>query len=106
MRPLDRGVEIDLTLRNMAGGAEIVVELRAAGMLIASREVDVVMAGAARCPGRASQMGGGLRGLGRLAMANLATPHIRRINHCRPVTDGVIESDDLIRLARLDAWQA
>ena len=49
VRALDRRVEIEFALRDMARGAEIVIELRAAGVLDARREIHVVMAGAAGC---------------------------------------------------------
>ena len=49
VRAPDRRVEIDLALRDVTGGAEVVADLRTASVFIAAGEVHIVMAGTAGC---------------------------------------------------------
>ena len=58
-----------------------IIRLRAARVVDSSREIDVVVAGAACGPSGLAEKSRGLRGTGGLAVANLAAANIGRVNH-------------------------
>src|SRR5271170_1065858 len=79
MRAFDGSVKIDLTLRDVAGRALVIVKLRASRVIHSGGEIHVVVAGAA---GRARRIGQIRRGFGsarRLRMAGFATSRISGI---------------------------
>src|SRR5215472_1017930 len=106
MRAFDRSVEINLALWNMAGSAEIIVELRSAGVILARSEVDIIMARATSYTRWLRQVCRRLRSLGGLRVACFTVPYIGRVDHRRPVGDGLVESNDLVWLSGLHARQA
>ena len=99
MRALDGSVKFEFALRNVALGAHAVVGLRAAGVVDAGREVDVIVA---RAAGFSRRIGVIQVGLGRSLriVAGFASPHVRGINHGREIASG-----DDVRAARGDAGQ-
>ena len=96
----DRDVELVARLRQMAAGAAAVGRLRAATVVRAAREVDVVVARAARRARRIGREGVTLRGI---RVAGLAVPDVARKRDVGEVELGLPEADDPIRGASLDA---
>jgi hypothetical protein len=72
VRTLDRSVKVDLALRNMTCGAEIIVELRTSSMVNASGKVHVVVTGAAGHARRIGEVRSGLRRARRLRVTGFA----------------------------------
>src|SRR5690349_16036730 len=106
----------------MAGGAEIVADLRQVGMVLARGEVDIVMAGPARCAARMRQPPIALRGSrivcshaawrrrstlrrGARLVAHLAVLRLRGEDHGREIRNRVAEADEPIRRPSLYAGQ-
>ncbi len=83
MRAHNRRVKVHLALRNVAGGAEIVIVLDAARVICAGGEVDIVVARAARGARRIDKKCGRLRGARGLRVTSFATPRIARIRRKR-----------------------
>ena len=77
MRSHDGGIEGQLAL-HMAIVALVIIRLRAARVVDSSREIDVVVAGAACGPSGLAEKSRGLRGTGSLAVVNLAAANIDR----------------------------
>ena len=102
---LDGSVEIQLALRNVADRALVVADLRSAGVIGASGEVHVVVAGSARHARRPGEVSGGLRGAGLLLVAHFAAARVGREDDGRPIGHASLKADDLVRLARLNAGQ-
>ena len=105
MRALDRSVEFQFALRNVAGRALVVADLRAAGMIGSGGKVHVVVAGSARDAGRVREISSRLRGAGILLVAHFAAARIRGKDDGRVISHATLKPDDLVRLARLDAGQ-
>ena len=105
MRAADGCVELELSLRYVAGRALVVADLRTRGMSFASREIHSVMTGAARCARRPCQVSHRLGRAGVLLMAGFATADVRRVYHARPIEHRSAEAYDSVRTARLNARQ-
>src|SRR5580693_4659335 len=106
MRALDRRIEIYFPLRNVAGRAQVVVELRTAGVIDAGGEVDIVVAGSAGGPGRVGQIRGRLRRPRSLRVAGFAPsriPWISRENDLRIIEGPKGINRRHVRSARLHA---
>jgi hypothetical protein len=76
---LDGRVEIDFALRDVAGGTQVVVELRAARMIHPGGEVHIIVASSTGREGRIGRVSGLLRRARRLRMASFAAPRVSRI---------------------------
>ena len=85
MRAFDRSIEVQLALRNMAGRALVIADLRAAGMIRSGREIHVVVAGSAGDPRRPGEISSRLRRARILLMAHFAAPHVRWMDNSRVI---------------------
>ena len=101
MGAFDRGIEFQLTLRDVTLRALVVADLRPSGVILTRCKVDVVVARTAGGRRRPGQISCRLGRLGVLLMARFTAADVGRIYHRRPIGDCALEPNDLIRVSGL-----
>ena len=105
MRADDRGIEFQFALLNVARRTLPIVEFRQIHMVLASREIDIVVARSARRPAGLGQIIVGLLRADACAMAGGASARIGREHRFRIVVNGSIRCDKRVRPTCLNARQ-